>query len=288
MVVGTLLARGSPGWWGPDGWRWVWAIQGVIALVVALGARSPCCASPAAPGPLAPPRLTALRHVPGWLPYTAGYFLFGFGYMVTMTYTVASLRDAGFNPAHAADVYALVGIGVVVGGLLMGRLSDRLGRRRTIILGYSLTAACPLLLLTGREPFVAVASIGFGARVLRLGRGRSRPTWRTWPGPASSRPRSPPPPSRSASARPSVPRSVASWSTGRAASPPRSCSRSPPSPRPPPWRRPCRANPASPTAPAVPATCAPSRGRPRRGANGRSRWCGRAGRSTPCSSPGRR
>jgi predicted MFS family arabinose efflux permease len=109
-----------------------------------------------------PPRLTALRHVPGWLPYTGSYFLFGFGYIVTITYTVASLRDAGFGAAHAADVYALLGFGALFGGLLIGRISDHIGRRQAMILGYTLTAACPLPLLTQREPYAAIASIGFG------------------------------------------------------------------------------------------------------------------------------
>jgi predicted MFS family arabinose efflux permease len=97
------------------------------------------------------------------VPYTAAYFAFGFGYIVTITYTVASLRDgAGFSPAHAANVYALLGVGTIGGGLLLGRLSDRVGRRNAMVVGYGLSALCPLLLLSGREPWVAVASLGFG------------------------------------------------------------------------------------------------------------------------------
>jgi predicted MFS family arabinose efflux permease len=160
MVVGTFLARLARAWWGPDAWRWVWSIQGGLALLAFVAALVVLRLGGA--GPVAPPRLTALRHVPGWLPYTGSYFLFGFGYIVTITYVVASLRDAGFGAAHAADVYALLGVGAILGGVLIGRLSDHLGRRQTMILGYALTAACPLLLLTQREPYAAIASIGFG------------------------------------------------------------------------------------------------------------------------------
>jgi predicted MFS family arabinose efflux permease len=160
MVVGTFLARLARDWWGPDAWRWVWAIQGAVALVAFVAALVVLRLGTA--GPVAPPRLTALRHVPGWLPYTGSYFLFGFGYIVTITYVVASLLDSGFGAAHAADVYALLGVGAIFGGVLMGRLSDHLGRRQAMILGYALTAACPLLLLAQREPYAAVASFGFG------------------------------------------------------------------------------------------------------------------------------
>jgi predicted MFS family arabinose efflux permease len=162
MVLGTQLARFSPGWWGGGAWRWVWVIQGVVSVAVLAFAL--VTVRPAEGVVATRPRLSALRHVDGWLAYTAGYFAFGFGYILTITYTVASLRDgAGLSPAHAANVYALLGIGTIVGGLTLGRVSDRIGRRNAMVVGYALTAICPLLLLTGREPWVAIAGFGFGA-----------------------------------------------------------------------------------------------------------------------------
>jgi MFS family permease len=48
------------------------------------------------------------------------------------------------------------------GGVLVGRLSDRLGRRPALIGGYVAMAACPLLALTGREPWALVSAVVFG------------------------------------------------------------------------------------------------------------------------------
>jgi predicted MFS family arabinose efflux permease len=96
--------------------------------------------------------------------YLAGYFLFGFGYIVIITYAVAALRDdGGFSAGHAANDYALLGVGTVFGGLVLGRLSDRTSRRLAMGLGYGLSGLCPLLLLTAQEPLVGAAALVFGA-----------------------------------------------------------------------------------------------------------------------------
>ena len=112
---------------------------------------------------VAQPRLSALRLIRGWRPYVAGYFAFGFGYVLVTTYTVSALRDEGrFSVAHAANVYVLLGLGIAAGGVTLGKVSDRIGRPLTFALGYSLCAVCPMVLLTYREPFVAVAAFSFG------------------------------------------------------------------------------------------------------------------------------
>ncbi len=161
VVIGTQLSRFSPGWWGPSSWRGVWAILAAITAVALVA--NAAWLRPAGLGALAQPRLSALRSIRGWKPYLLGYFAFGFGYVLVTTYTVSALRDGGgFGVAHAANVYVLLALGIGAGGLTMGRVSDRIGRPLTLIIGYALCALCPLLLLTYREPVVAVAAFSFG------------------------------------------------------------------------------------------------------------------------------
>jgi predicted MFS family arabinose efflux permease len=160
-VLGTQLARFSPDWWGPHGWRWVWAILGVLSLATFVAVL--VLLRPATTGTVAAPRLAALREAPGWLPYTVGYFLFGFGYIIVITYTVASLREeGGFAVGHAANVYAGLAVGIAVGGIVLGRLSDRVGRRLAMLVGYAGTALCPLAMLVHREPLASLAAVAFG------------------------------------------------------------------------------------------------------------------------------
>jgi predicted MFS family arabinose efflux permease len=161
LVFGTQLARFASRWWGPSSWREVWAIM--AAITAATLAATAAWLRPAPLGPMARPRLSALRRVAGWKPYLGGYFAFGFGYVLVTTYTVSALRDrGGFSVAHASNVYVLIGLGVASGGLVLGRLSDRIGRPLTLVLGYSLCALCPVGLLTYQEPYVAVSAFGFG------------------------------------------------------------------------------------------------------------------------------
>ena len=147
---------------GEGAWRQVWAVEAGLAavvLVVALVWLRP----PAADSAAVRVRLSALQAVPGWVGLAGGYAAYGFGYAIYVNYLVAALEeDAGFSPAHASSVFAALGVAMACGGVLLGRLSDRLGRRPVLIGGYVAMATCPLLALTGREPWALVSAVVFG------------------------------------------------------------------------------------------------------------------------------
>jgi predicted MFS family arabinose efflux permease len=72
---------------------------------------------------------------------TIAYACFGLGYVLFSTFVVAALeKDAGFGKGHAVWVYALMGTDIATGSLVLGRLSDRLGRRAAMIGSFS--SAC--------------------------------------------------------------------------------------------------------------------------------------------------
>lgn len=161
VVLGTQLTRFAPSWWGPSSWRGVWGILAATTLAALVA--NALWLRPSLGSGVTQPRLSALRLIRGWRPYVAGYFAFGFGYVLVTTYTVSALRDQGrFSVAHAANVYVLLGLGIAAGGVTLGKVSDRIGRPLTLAVGYGLSAVCPLVLLTYREPFVAVAAFSFG------------------------------------------------------------------------------------------------------------------------------
>jgi predicted MFS family arabinose efflux permease len=157
IVLAGGLSRGL------DNWRTVWAVEaalGAVVLVVVL-LRLPRVAleEPVRTGL----GLGALRHLPGWAPLVVTYASFAAGYVLFTSYLVAALRDgAGFSASAAAGAYSVLGVASVVGGLLVGRLSDLVGRRRVLLGSHLLMAAASGAVLLGSPPLALTAAAVFG------------------------------------------------------------------------------------------------------------------------------
>src|SRR4051794_41332418 len=113
---------------GPGSWRPVWGIEAVLAALVAAAAARwlrPEDLPVSGPG-----RISTLRTVPGWIGSTLSYRGFGLAIAIFMTFLVAAYEDdAGFGSGHASAVFALAGVCITAGGILLGRWSDSVGRR---------------------------------------------------------------------------------------------------------------------------------------------------------------
>lgn len=153
---------------GDEAWRDVYRVEGVIAVVVLVAAlallRAPAATSPAAPAPASGGfGLGALRRIDGWLPLTLAYAAFGFMYLLVFAFLVARLEDdAGFTPDRASSMFAAVGVAAIFGGVLLGPVSDRIGRRVTLASGFVAFGVATLAILTGDGPWVLLGSIGVG------------------------------------------------------------------------------------------------------------------------------
>lgn len=147
-----------------DGWQRLYRIEFAIAVVVLVGAFVGLRSHgdrPSVAGGFG--GFAALRTVHGWLPVTIAYACFGFAYILVFGFLVARLEDdSGFSSSEAAAMFSLVGAATVVGGLSLGPLSDRIGRRITLTSAFVIFAMCGLLVLTGSQPWVAIAAIGIG------------------------------------------------------------------------------------------------------------------------------
>ena len=145
-------------------WQLVYRIEFVIAVIVLsgtfFGLRSRG-ESPAVAGGFG--GIRAFRSVTGWVPTAIAYSAFGFSYILVLAFLVARLRDdAGFTSAQAAAMFSLVGVAAIFGGISLGALSDRIGRRLTLTGSFTMFSACALLILTGQQPWVAIAAVGAG------------------------------------------------------------------------------------------------------------------------------
>jgi predicted MFS family arabinose efflux permease len=159
--VAAFLDRRSD---AADAWQTLYRIEFVIAVVVLAGAFLLLRSRgdrPSLAGGFG--GFGALRTVRGWIPATAAYASFGFAYILVLGFLVARLEDdSGFSSARATAMFSLVGVSAAFGGMTVGLLSDRIGRRTTLTMAFTLFGLCGLLVLTGRQPWVAIASVGIG------------------------------------------------------------------------------------------------------------------------------
>ncbi|MCW2714536.1 MAG: putative arabinose efflux permease, family [Frankiales bacterium] len=162
-LAALLASRG-----GDATWRTVYLVESVLAglalalcMVLLRPQGSPAAAEVVRSG--------ALRRVPGWASLVGGYTAYGLAYSIYTSYLVSALEDdSGFSRGHAAGVYTLVGVALIFGGVLLGRLSDRWGRGRLLVVGYLVMGASILLALVGAEPFAAVSALAFGVTMSGL------------------------------------------------------------------------------------------------------------------------
>lgn len=183
MIAGNGLGILFSGWLipqlemaqGADAWRWGWMLLGVLVLLVALACVAMIRNHPAEKdlSPLGEDPRPHAGKEPGQTPSRGQrlvlhlgliYFLFGFTYVIYVTFIVTSLvQELGMEAAVAGRFWMLIGVLSLFSGPLFGALSDRLGRR----LGLSAVFACQTLayLLVALEP----GSIQLLASVLLFG-----------------------------------------------------------------------------------------------------------------------
>jgi MFS family permease len=113
-------------------------------------------ATPPAPqqAPLEPSRWQgALSSTPMWL-LISGFFVCGYTVALVSTHFVAFATDRGIAPSTAATALGLLGGCNIIGSLLAGTVSDRIGRKNPLALIYLLRAVAFVFLLTTHTPWM--------------------------------------------------------------------------------------------------------------------------------------
>jgi len=105
----------------------------------------------------------ALRSIPHWVPLMIAYTLYS---LLAGSWSqflgLALENDAGFDRAAATGLFSVVAVAGFFGPLVLGWLSDRIGRDYTLGLGCACSAASSLLLTVGTNPAVTIAVAMFG------------------------------------------------------------------------------------------------------------------------------
>jgi MFS family permease len=159
--------------YGPSGWRYSWYYLGVAILLISgivyLFLRSRPeekgllpIGSEGAPSP-APPRAAGEKAKPlQWgLVYRLRemwvlgivYFMFGFSYVIYMTFFAAYLtKEMGLSQAQAGAIWAVLGALSMFCGVIWGGISDLLGRKYGAGLAYLALAASYFIFALSKSP----------------------------------------------------------------------------------------------------------------------------------------
>lgn len=122
------------------------------------------------PAPLEPQRwLGAFATAPLWL-LLGSFFVCGFSVSIVSTHFVAFTTDRGIAPGVAATALGLLGGFNIIGSLLAGTVSDRIGRKNPLALAYLVRAMAFTFLLTADTPwklylFAALAGLAWFSTV---------------------------------------------------------------------------------------------------------------------------
>ena len=107
------------------GWRWPYAVVGVLGMLTLAAVLLWVPARPADVAATMRSELSALRHTQVWLALLIGTVGFG-GMFATYSYITPTMTTlAGFSETAVTAILAVYGVGMTVGMVIGGRLADR-------------------------------------------------------------------------------------------------------------------------------------------------------------------
>jgi predicted MFS family arabinose efflux permease len=163
-MVPALLAAG-----GADGWRTVWyvfaAVTSLITVLALLVLRNrPHAKRQEVIGKLRAADMRAIVHSKHAWMLGSAYFLYGFAFLLFLTFFQKRLTvDLGYSSETAGNLFLVLGVTGLVAGVIWGRVSDGIGRGRTLAIVLLAEAAVALVFaLWHSAAALAIGSALFG------------------------------------------------------------------------------------------------------------------------------
>lgn len=143
-------------------WREVWLLEMVAAAVILIVLYVALRKDISPPLPLGA-GIKAITRLQAWK--TAVFFYMAFAFVAASWFQFFGLsleNDHNMSRGFTTNLWALMGVGGVVGAVVFGRMSDRVGRPRTMCLVTAIGASTCLLVLVGQMWAAALAAALYG------------------------------------------------------------------------------------------------------------------------------
>lgn len=157
-LISSTLVPFFTTWFELEGWRQLWFFYGILSVLSTLTAllilRDP-------PVPLLnegqkKQSLWKEVYLHKRVLLVAGiYGLIGFAYLIPQSFLFSFILEAGINPYQAGQIMALGGIMSIFSGPLWGSISDKIGRKRSLLITLIIGSFSMVL------PVVFPAALGF-------------------------------------------------------------------------------------------------------------------------------
>lgn len=175
LILTGLFVPGTMTAYGQTAWRGCWFVFGGVTLALAACAYLILRNNPATVGlnpvggePAGQPGSKPSGEKSRWrdVYYSAPvwqlglvYIAFGFSYIIYMTFFIKRLvAGAGYTPAAAGQLFMTMGWFSLLCGLLWGSVSDRIGRKNTLIIIYLIQTVAFSLFAANQMPLIYFCS----------------------------------------------------------------------------------------------------------------------------------
>lgn len=176
LIITGITVPGIISAGGQGSWRTCWLIFGVVTVILAIGAFLIIRNNPGEKGcePVGARTGEQTLSVPkeksgGWKNvYMSGrvwhlglvYIAYGFSYIIYMTFFIKFLiTECGYDTVSSGRMFMLMGWCSLFCGLAWGMLSDKIGRKRTLVIIYLIQASAYCLFAFGSSPAFFIPSV---------------------------------------------------------------------------------------------------------------------------------
>lgn len=157
LISSTLIPFFTT-WFSDSGWRYLWLLYGILSLVVVLVAQAILRDPPIPLRKKGQRDDSLLREVylhKGVLLVAIIYGLIGFAYLIPQSFLFSYFLESNVDRYSAGRIMAFGGIMSIFSGPLWGTISDRIGRKKSLLITLFLGAGSMLI------PILFPIQIGF-------------------------------------------------------------------------------------------------------------------------------